>query len=125
MIISSTPQYAFDLDVHFEDYVTLQVFGSSPPLEALVSAVDVVGISPEERGFEPSGTLTTVLNIHSPRPLVTDQSKIRHTSFPKETPIYHFFAKPFFTGNSGNALHFPKLVLSKVPQTQNFEAESV
>ena len=116
MIISSTPQYAFDLEVHFEDSVTLQVFGTPPPLDALVAAAETIGVKPEEWGFEPSGTLTTVLNIRSPRPLVTDQSKIRHTSYPKETPIHHFFAIPFFTGNSASALHFPKLVLPQIAQ---------
>ena len=117
MIISSTPQYAFDLVVHFEDYVTLQVFGTSPPLDALVAAADTIGIAPEEWGFELSGTLTTVLNIRLPRPLVTDQSKIRHTSYPPGTPIHHFFVIPFFSGNSSNALHFPQLVIPKAPVT--------
>lgn len=122
MIISSTPQYSFSVDVHYEDFVTLQVFGTSPPLEALVAAADTIGISPEQWGFEPSGTLTTVLNIRSPRSLVTDHSSIRIISYPKEMPIYHFFAIPFFSPNSSNALHFPKLTLPKAPQAQNSNA---
>jgi len=121
LIISATPHHSFDLVVHFEDYVTLRVFGSSPPLEALTAASNIIGIRPEEWGFEPNGSLMTILNIRSPRPLVTDQSKIRRTSFPKETPLHHFFAIPFFLENSSDALHYSKLVIPTAPASQNLE----